>query len=187
MAMDRVTAGMAALLLAGLVPGRAEAAGYELRSLSAEYRFAEQDVVGEKTPESFREYAVRATIGSPLEYGWAPNFVIAPRVLGSVGVFEGPAATAAVVSLVPLLAVGTRDGRYTLDGGLGLALLSEHHYGRQDFGGPAQFALTAGLQLPVYRRFGFQYRFMHYSDAGAYGPETVGADLHLAGVVYRFN
>jgi len=27
---------------------------------------------------------------------------------------------------------------------------------------------------------------MHYSDAGAYGPHTIGADFHMVELIYRF-
>jgi hypothetical protein len=40
--------------------------------------------------------------------------------------------------------------------------------------------------VPLYDRFGIGYRFMHYSDAGAYGANTIGADFHMVELKYRF-
>jgi hypothetical protein len=90
------------------------------------------------------------------------------------------------VSVVPLVALGTQDGRFTIDVGAGLAVLSQSEFADQDFGGLVQGALTFGVTFPVYKRFGLGYRFMHYSDWGAYGPTTIGADLHTVELIYRF-
>jgi hypothetical protein len=106
--------------------------------------------------------------------------------LASAGVLEGADKTALVVSAIPILAFGSQDGRFTGDLGAGLALLSKHRYAQQDFGGPLQFALTFGVGVPLYRRVGVGYRFLHYSDAGAYGPDTIGADFHMLELIYRF-
>ena len=53
-------------------------------------------------------------------------------------------------------------------------------------GGPVQAALTLGVSVPVYERFAVGYRFMHYSDGGAYGSDTIGADFHMLELSYRF-
>jgi len=104
----------------------------------------------------------------------------------SAGALYGAGETALAVSLVPLLAFGTRDGRFNLDMGAGPALLSRHRFGEQDYGGYFQFALTAGLSVPIYKRLGIGYRFFHYSDAALYGHDTTGADFHMLELHYRF-
>jgi len=73
-----------------------------------------------------------------------------------------------------------------LDLGMGGALLSKHHFGTQDFGGPFQFALTLGDGVPLYERLGGGYRFLHYSDAGTNGSHTTGVDFHMIELIYRF-
>ena len=85
-----------------------------------------------------------------------------------------------------MLAIGTQDGRFTLDMGVGIALLSRHRYAQQDYGGPLQAALTLGFSVPLYERVAVGYRFLHYSDAGAYGHDTIGADFHMIELIYRF-
>jgi hypothetical protein len=106
--------------------------------------------------------------------------------LTSVGVLQGAGKTALVASVIPVLALGRQDGRLTVDLGAGLALLSKHRYAQQDYGGPLQFALTFGVGVPLYQRVGLGYRYLHYSDAGAYGPYTIGADFHMIELIYRF-
>jgi hypothetical protein len=99
---------------------------------------------------------------------------------------QGAGKTALVVSAIPVRAFGSQDGRFTFDLGAGLALISEHRFADQDFGGALQAALTLGATVPLYRRIGIGYRFQHYSDAGAYGSRTIGADFHMLEFTYRF-
>lgn len=172
------------VVLAGTCPGTA--AAYELLSAAVQARIGERTVLGQQSPESFIAYDLRTTWRTPLEHRFASGMTVGVWGLASLGVFEGPDNTAVAASAIPLLAVATDDARFNLDAGIGLALLSEHRFGDQDFGGPLQFALTVGLEAPLFGRIGLSYRFMHYSDAGLYGAHTIGADLHMAGLSYRF-
>lgn len=65
-------------------------------------------------------------------------------------------------------------------------MLSRHRFGTQDYGGYFQFALTAGVGVPLFERLGAGYRYMHYSDAGINGDHTTGADMHMLELSYRF-
>ena len=85
-----------------------------------------------------------------------------------------------------VVAIGTPDWRYTLDLGAGIALVSRRQFAQQNVGGPVQAALTLGLSARLYGPFTAGYRFMHYSDAGAFGPHTIGADFHMLELTYRY-
>ena len=63
--------------------------------------------------------------------------------------------------------------------------MTRQRFGTQDYGGPFQFAVTMGLTVPLYKKLGLGYRYMHYSDAAIYGPDTTGADLHMIEFSYR--
>lgn len=106
--------------------------------------------------------------------------------MASTGLLRAEEKDTFVVSLIPKVVLGTSDGHYTLDMGVGGALLSRHRLAKQDFGDPFQFALTAGMSFAVYKQLSLGYRFMHYSDAGIHGPDTKGADLHMIELIYRF-
>jgi len=144
------------------------------------------DVVGGEAAEEFRALDVAANFKSPWAWysqsGWGAGL----RLLTGVGALNGGGDTGLVVSFLPLLALGSRDGRFTLDMGAGGALFSRRTFGTQDFGGYFQFALTAGISVPLFWRLGAGYRFMHYSDSAIYGPHHVGADLHMLELIYRF-
>jgi hypothetical protein len=157
-----------------------------LHSLSIRASFSANDIIGDDAPEEFQLYDAAATFRIPWEWysqsGWGGGI----RLMTGLGALHGAGETALVVSLIPLLALGSQDGRFTLDMGAGGALLSRQSFGTQDFGGYFQFALTAGLGVPIFKQFGAGYRFMHYSDAGINGPDTTGADLHMVELIYRF-
>lgn len=167
-------------------PRLSYAADLDLLSIGVRARVDEKRVLGEEQPESFRAFDVVASIRLPWQRYSPSGWGVATRALASAGVLQGADQTALVVSLTPILAFGSEDGRFTLDLGAGIALLSEHRYAQQDFGGPLQFSLTFGVSVPLSQHIGVGYRFMHYSDASAYGSGTIGADFHMLELIHRF-
>ena len=73
-----------------------------------------------------------------------------------------------------------------MDVGLGPGFFSNHRFGRQDFGGPVQIVGTAGVGFDPLPGFHAGYRFQHFSDAGIYGSSSLGVDMHLLELGYRF-
>lgn len=159
----------------------------ELQSVGVRLQIGEKShVIGALQPESFHEYDVVANFKLPWEHRFQSGWVARTRLLTHAGVLRGQNQTALVAVAIPTLALGTRDGGVMLDTGLGLAYLSRHRFALQDFGGPLQFALTLGIEVPLFRNIAAGYRFMHYSDAGFYAPGTIGADMHMVELLYRF-
>jgi hypothetical protein len=168
-----------------LAPVPSRAFEVDLVSAGIRARVSSADVLGKEQPEAFSEYDVWAAFRLPWKAYGRSNWGVETRLLTSAGYLQGAGSTALVVSVLPLIAFGTRDGRFAVDLGAGVAVLSQTKFAEQDFGGPVQGALTFGMGIPVYKRFGVGYRFMHYSDWGAYG-DTIGADLHMVELIYRF-
>lgn len=174
------------LVLCLLAPWPSRAEDLRLLSVGMRARISGATVLGEDQPEAFQEYDAVASFGLPWgrysQSGWGAG----TRLMASAGALRGAGETALVVSLIPVLALGSQDGRFTLDLGIGGALLSDYRFGTQDYGGPFQFALTLGAGIPLYGHVGVGYRFLHYSDAGVNGPDTTGADFHMIEFTYRF-
>jgi len=185
------TGGLLHLMLLGLLlclltppPSRAE----ELRVLSLGVRgsVSAATVLGDEAPEEYDAYEVALNVGFPWGLYSASGWGVGTRLLTSAGTLHGAGETALTLSLIPGFALGSEDGRFALDLGAGVAYLSRHRFGEQDFGGPFQFALTVGAGIPIYQQLGAGYRFMHYSDAGANGGDTTGADLHMVEIRFQF-
>ena len=179
-------AALAILIPCGLMPAVSHALDLDLLSIGARARVGEKTVLGKEAPESFREYDAFATWRLPWQHYAPAGWGIGTRLMTSAGILDGANKTALVVSAIPLIALGSEDGRFTLDFGAGLTLISEHRFAQQDFGGPLQGALTFGVSVPLVQRVGVGYRFMHYSDWGAYGPSSIGVDFHMVEFSYRF-
>jgi len=168
-----------------LAPRLSHSEDLRLLSLSMRARVSGATVLGEQQPEEFQEYDVAANLGLPWERYFTSGWGVGTRLMASAGIMRGGEETALVVSLIPQLTLGSEDGRFTLDFGAGGALISRHRFGTQDYGGPFQFALTVGVGVTPYKKLGLGYRFLHYSDAGVNGPDTIGADFHMIELSYR--
>lgn len=174
------------MTLAIAAVGSSHAADVELLSAGLRLRVGEQKVLGQQQPVSFNAFDITGMVRLPLQQPLGLGWVAEMRLMASAGVLRGADKTALLLSAVPVLAFDWGDGAFSLDLGGGLALLSRYRYAEQNYGGPLQFALTFGVSVPVYRRIAVGYRFMHYSDAGAYGNGTIGADFHMIELGYRF-
>ncbi|MEN6487940.1 MAG: acyloxyacyl hydrolase [Smithella sp.] len=163
------------------IPGK-----LSLLNVSIRARFSSFDVLGNVSPEEFREYDLAANFRLPWAWHTQSGWGAGTRLMTSIGALHGAGETALVASFIPLIALGSQDGRFTLDMGAGGALLSRHRFGTQNYGGHFQFALTAGVGIPLFSRIGIGYRYMHYSDSGIYGPHNTGADFHMLELIYRF-
>ena len=185
----RVKAGLAltSFVLCVFAPGSSQAEDlYSLVSIGVRARVGGERVLGEEQPEAFREYDLVASIRLPWERYYPSGWGVGTRLLASAGLLQGAEDKAFVFSLIPVLAVGSQDGRFVLDLGAGGAWLSRHSFEKQDYGGHFQFALTVGVGVPLYGQLGVGYRFLHYSDAGIHGKDTIGADFHMVEFIYRF-
>lgn len=175
------------LALCLLVPWPSLAEDIRLMNVGIRAGFTGASVLGEEQQEAFQEYSAFATVGLP--WGWysKSGWGVGTRLLASGGALQASGgATGLIGSLVPVIAFGSQDGRFTVDIGGGGALLSTHHFGKQNFGGAFQVVATAGVSVPLYDRIGVGYRFQHYSDAGFYGTDSRGADFHMVELIYRF-
>lgn len=168
-------------------PLHSQAVDMELQSVGVRLQIGEKShVIGALQPESFRESDVEAIFGLPWERPLQSGWEARTRLVMHAGVLKGQSDSALVAVAIPTIALGTQSGSFLIDTGLGLAYLSRHRFDLQDFGGPLQFALTLGIEVPLHGHIAAGYRFMHYSDAGFYAPGTIGADMHMVELLYRF-
>jgi hypothetical protein len=144
-------------------------------------------VLGRDSFEDFQQYDVAVAARLPWSWYSESGWGVGTRAMASVGALTAAGDTAFLTTFVPGIFAGPRDSVLSVDLGAGVALLSRREFGRQDFGGIFQFALTLGLTLPVpfTERFGIGYRFHHLSDAGLYDGGK-GVDVHMLEITYKF-
>ncbi|MEW6246058.1 MAG: acyloxyacyl hydrolase [Nitrospirota bacterium] len=143
--------------------------------------------LGEEQKENFQMYDVAAHLRLP--WGWRhrpSDWTFETRLIASAGQLVAAGTSGLMATVVPALAVSSPNGLLSVDAGPGLAFFTNHKFGVQNFGGPAQIIGTAGIGLDPFPMFHAGYRFQHFSDAGVYGPTSLGVDLHIIELGYRF-
>ena len=142
---------------------------------------------GKDQKEDFQQYDVAAIFGLPWrwqERSYGLKFDM--RLLASAGELSAARETSLMATLVPGLAVSSPNGVVTIDAGAGAGFFSNYKFGVQNFGGPVQIVGTAAIGFNPLPDFHAGYRFQHFSDAGVYGSSSLGVDMHIIEIGYRF-
>ena len=178
--------GMGAVLL-GLMNPSAGAGELRLEYLALRGGFT-GFVVGAYQPEYFHQADVALTARLPWQKEIGTNWILGTRALFSAGVLIGAHETPGIFTLVPFYVLcGRKDGLISIDMGVGGALVTEYRLSGQNFGGPFQFVWTFGTTSRFAGPFGAGYHFQHFSDAGLYGSDARGVDMHLFELTYWFD
>ena len=157
-----------------------------IMSVGVRYGLSGSSPIGEQTETDFHQYDLAAAVRLPWQWDHASGWGISTRIVVRRGVLQGAGETNFLATVVPTVAFGRDDERFSIDVGGGGALLSDHKFGAQNFGGPFQFVWTFGVNLGLVGPFGVGYHFQHYSDATLYGRDSRGVDLHMFDLVYRY-
>jgi hypothetical protein len=135
--------------------------------------------------EDFEQYEMFATYGLPWSWGLTPGWFLSTRINLSAGALRGGGETGFIGSVGPSITLSMVQGFILLDGGISAALLSEHQFGREDFGGPIQFVSHVGIDFKLGDHLGVGYRFQHMSNASIYNRNP-GLELHIFELSYFF-
>src|SRR5262245_28472089 len=71
-------------------------------------RVSSEDVLGEEQPEAFDEYDLWATFRLPWQAYGKSSWGVGTRLLTSAGYLEGAGSGAVVLSVIPLVALGSQ-------------------------------------------------------------------------------
>ena len=186
LAITRTLVGVA-FVLTVMAASISTAGEVRLESLAVRGGFSGSSVIGEEQQTDFNQVDLALAARLPWEWNVGAGWIIKTRLLTSAGVLRGSHETNGVFTLVPLDVIfGRKDGLLSIDMGVGVALLTDYKFGKQNFGGPFQFVWTWGATSRFAGPFGAGYHFQHYSDATIYGSESRGVDLHLFEIIYWF-
>jgi hypothetical protein len=143
--------------------------------------------LGKEQKYNFHLIDVAAVFRLPWSWrlGESP-WTLETRLLTSAGVLGAAGENGVMATVVPLLAVSGWDRFVSLDAGAGAAAFTRERFGIQDFGGPVQIVATIGFQINPIPHTYAGFRLHHFSDAGAYGPNTLGVDMYIIELGYRF-
>jgi len=108
------------------------------------------------------------------------------RLTASAGLLEAAGDSSLMMTVVPDLALSGWKGLVTFDAGVGAGFFSDYKFGVQDFGGPVQFLTTMGVRVNPFSHAYTGFRLQHFSDAGLYGSSSLGIDMYIVELGYRF-
>ena len=159
-----------------------------LLSIGPRYGFSRNEpLLGKRQTADFDLVDVAATFRLPWSWplGQSP-WSVETRLITSAGALSSEKDTGLIATVVPNVALSGWKGLVSIDVGAGVGFLGREKYGTQEFGGHVQFVLTTALQIhPISHAF-LGFRLQHFSDAGVYGSESLGFDLYIIEVGYRF-
>jgi lipid A 3-O-deacylase PagL len=108
------------------------------------------------------------------------------KLITSVGSLAATSEYGVMATAVPCLALSGWDRVVSIDAGVGLGFFTRDKYGVQDFGGPVQIVATVGILISPIPHAYAGIRAQHFSDAGVYGPNSLGVDMYIVEAGYRF-
>lgn len=113
-----------------------------------------------------------------------PGMQLHARFDSGVGYLSAASARGGWLAVGGDVVLSLMDGLWQIDGGLRPTWLLRDEFGKDDYGGPVQFASHAGVTLKL-GAFSLSYRFQHLSNASLY-DENPGLNLHLFGLGMRY-
>ena len=143
--------------------------------------------MGKEQKYYFHLYDVAAIVKLP--WSWplgGDTWGLETRLIASAGLLTGGNENGLMMTAVPVLALSGWKGLVTFDTGVGAGLFSSHTFGVQDFGGPVQLVATLGAQVSPFPHTYAGVRIQHFSDAGLNGPSSLGVDMYIVELGYRF-
>jgi hypothetical protein len=159
-----------------------------LLSIGPRIGFGEKiPLMGKEAKFYFHLYDVAALIKLPWSWPIGESmWSLETRMIASAGLLTGANESGLMMTAVPVLALSGWKGLVTVDTGVGAGLFSNHTFGVQDFGGPVQIVATLGAQVSPFPHTYAGFRIQHFSDAGLYGASSLGVDMYISELGYRF-
>ena len=159
-----------------------------LLSIGPRIGFGEKiPLMGKEQKYYFHLYDVAAVIKLPWSWPLGEStWSLDTRLIASGGLLTGADESGLMMTAVPALALSGWKGLVTFDAGAGAGFFSNHTFGVQDFGGPVQIVATSGIRVNPFPHAYTGFRVQHFSDAGLYGPSSLGVDMYIVELGYRF-
>lgn len=176
------------LALATLICAQSFAEDNTLVSIGPRIGFSEKTpLLGKQQKYFFHMTDVAAVFRLPWSWPLGGNsWNLETGLITSAGLLQATGDSSLIMTIVPDLALSGWDGLVTFDAGAGAGFFSNYKFGEQDFGGPAQIVATIGVRINPFSHAYAGFRLQHFSDAGLYGPSSLGVDLYIVEAGYNF-
>ena len=164
------------------------AEGITLLSIGPRVGFGEKiPLMGKEAKYYFHLYDIAAVIKLPWSWPLGEStWSLDTRLIASAGLLTGADESGLMMTVVPGLGLNGWDRLVTFDAGAGAGFFSNYKFGTQDFGGPVQIVATAGARVNPFSHAYAGFRVQHFSDAGLDGSSSLGVDMYIVELGYRF-
>ena len=149
---------------------------------------------GEKIPLMGKEqkyYFHLTDVAAVIKLPWSwplgeSTWSLETRLITSAGLLTAAGESGLMMTVVPELALNGWEELVTFDAGAGAGFFSNYKFGAQDFGGPVQIVATMGIRVNPFSHAYTGFRVQHFSDAGLYRSSSLGVDMYIVELGYRF-
>ena len=159
-----------------------------LLSIGPRFGFGEKiPLMGKEAKYYFHLTDIAAVIKLP--WSWplsGSQWSLETRLIASAGLLTAANESGLMITAVPDLALNGWEGLVTFDAGVGAGFFSNYKFGVQDFGGPVQIVATMGVRVNPFSHSYTGFRVQHFSDAGLDGSSSLGVDMYIVELGYRF-
>lgn len=143
-------------------------------------------LLGKEQKYYFHMIDVAAVFRLPWSWPLGEKWNLETRLITSAGLLQAASDSGLMVTVVPDLALSAWEELVTFDAGAGAGFFSNYKFGMQDFGGPVQIVATLGVRVNPFSHAYTGFRVQHFSDAGLYGSSSLGVDMYIVELGYRF-
>jgi lipid A 3-O-deacylase PagL len=158
-----------------------------LLSIGPRIGFSQQTpLLGKEQKYSFHMIDVEAVFRLPWSWPLGEKWNLGTRLITSAGLLQGASDSGLMVTVVPDLALSIWEKLVTFDAGAGAGFFSNYRFGMQDFGRPVQIVATLRVRVNPFSHAYTGFRVQHFSDAGLYGSSSLGVDMYIVELGYRF-
>jgi hypothetical protein len=148
---------------------------------------AKTPLLGKEQKYNFHLADVAAVFKLPWSWPLGGNsWSLETRLITSAGLLTAAGESGLMITVVPELALSGWEGFVTFDAGAGAGFFSNYKFGMQDFGGPVQIVATVGVRVNPFSHAYAGFHAQHFSDAGLYGSSSLGVDMYIVELGYRF-
>jgi len=175
------------LWLSTVICTPSQAEDMALLSIGPRIGFGEKiPLMGKEAKYYFHLTDVAAVIKLPWSWPLGERWNLGTRLIASAGLLTAANESGLMMTAVPDLALNGWEGLVTFDAGVGAGFFSNYKFGVQDFGGPVQISATMGVRVNPFSHAYTGFRVQHFSDAGLYGSSSLGVDMYIVELGYRF-
>ena len=138
----------------------------------------------DRNDENFEQYEGFTTWALPWYWQLGTGWALGTFLEANAGLLTADGETAFIGSAGPGIFILYKE-MVGISMGINPTVISKHHFGDENLGGPINFTSHIGLNIIFHRHFSLGYRLQHMSNGVLY-DHNPGLNMHMIEMEYRF-